>query len=207
MLVAMLIVSSAIGAPLRVDEALETLGTCDDFQKESCRFAAAWLGMGGDAALPKVLERAPSMTPIGQILTVSVVSGNTSKAATVALGKLAGDTRIGESARGMALEQFVTRAEADKRPKETVGVALELAASDDAQTRAGGVRALANMAPTKNKKVIAALLAAARDDDPNVRVEAIGGFASCKCREARDVLKRALDDPDLKVRRTAQASQ
>lgn len=207
MLVAMLIVSSAIGAPLRVDEALQTLGTCDDFQKESCRFAAAWLGMGGDAALPKVLESAPTMTPIGQILTVSVVSGNTSKAATLALGKLAADTRIGESARGMALDQFVTRAEADKKPKETLELALQIAASDDAQVRAGGVRALAGMAATKNKKVIAALLTASRDADPTVRVEAIAGFASCKCKEAGEVLKRALDDPDLKVRRTAQASQ
>ena len=207
MLVALLVVSSAIGAPLRVDEAIETLSTCDDFQKESCRFAAAWLGMGGDAALPKVLESAPGMTAIGQILTVSVVSANTSSAATDTLGRLALDQRVGRSARGMALDQFVTRVRSDKKAKSSLGIAIQLAAAEDAEIRAGAVRLLASKSSSRDKKVIAALQTAARDSDPNVRVEAIAGFATCKCKEAGEVLKRALDDPDLNVRRTAQANQ
>lgn len=207
MLVALLVVSSAVGAPLRVDEAIETLSTCDDFQKESCRFAAAWLGMGGDAALPKVLQSAPGMTAIGQILTVSVVSANTSSAATDTLGRLALDQRVGSSARGMALDQFVTRVRSDKKAKSSLDIAIQLAADEDAEIRAGAVSLLASKSSSRDKKVIAALQTASRDADPNVRVEAIAGFATCKCKEAGEVLKRALDDPDLNVRRTAQANQ
>ena len=59
MLVALIIMSSVIGRPPQVHSALETLSSCQDLREETCLFAAAWLKMGGDAAMPEVLKSMP----------------------------------------------------------------------------------------------------------------------------------------------------
>jgi len=203
MLVGLLIVSSIIGTPLRVDEALATLGTCDDFRQEGCRFAAAWVKMGGDAVLPKVVAVAPSMTSIGQILTVSVIGGNPSKAATEALGALASDTRLGISARSLALDRLTDRTPAGRAAKGPLKVALALVHDEQPMIRQTAVRLVANHLSAKDKPLIRALLEAVNDQEPAVRAEAVLGFGLGMCKEAPKALAAALGDPDPKVRRAA----
>src|SRR5689334_6846691 len=109
MLVALFVVSSLVGRPPQVATALETLSTCMDMRQETCLFAAAWLKMGGDAAMPDVLKATPAMTQSGQLLTISAIATEPSKAAGETLCKLAQDTRLDPMARALAIEQLSQR--------------------------------------------------------------------------------------------------
>jgi len=202
MLVAMLVMSSIIGRPPQVQSALETLSTCQDLRAEACLFAAAWLKMGGDEAMPEVLKSAPGMTQTGQLLTISSIGTLNTKAATDTLGKLAQDTRLDEMARALALEQLSRR---QTPPKSKVGpleFALTLTSDAVAVVRQAALRLIANRVTAKDKKLILVLLESwMRDEDGGVRSEAVTGFGLCGCTESPTILGKALKDNDPRVQR------
>ena len=202
MLVALLVVSSIIGRPPQVQSALETLTACQDLRAEPCLFAAAWLKMGGDEAMPEVLKSAPGMTQTGQLLTISAIGTVNTKAATETLGKLAQDTRLDEMARALALEQLSARTQTPKMKVGPLEVALSLVGDGVAIVRQAALRLIANRVTAKDKKLILVLLEAwLRDDDGGVRSEAVMGFSLCGCSEAPTILGKALRDNDPRVRR------
>jgi HEAT repeat protein len=204
MLVTVIALTTMLGAPLRVDEALETLSTCDDLQKESCLFAGAWIKMGGDPAMPLIFEKAPGMTKIGQIIVVSVIGTNPSKAATETLGKMARESRMDPVVRSMALDQLASRTDAPAKMKGgPLEVGMALVEDDVPAVRQGAVRLVASRVNAKDKKLMGVVEKALGDEDAGVRSEAVLGYGNCACEEAPRVLGQALKDPDMKVRRAA----
>lgn len=202
MLVALLVMSSIIGRPPQVQSALETLSTCQDLRAESCLFAAAWLKMGGDEAMPEVLKSAPGMTQTGQLLTISAIGTVNTKAATETLGKLAQDTRLDDMARALALEQLSARQVPPKTKAGPVEVALSLTGDSVAIVRQAALRLIANRVTAKDKKLILVLTETwMREDDGGVRSEVVTGFGLCGCSEAPAILAKALKDNDPRVRR------
>ncbi len=201
MLVTLFVVSTLFARPPQVHSALETLKTCADMQSESCRFAADWLRMGGDAAIPEVLKEAPGMTQAGQLLTVNAVGKMGVKGAVDCLGKLAQDGRMDSMARAMALEQLSVRP-TDRRVKMgPAEYALSLVTDPDETVRQAAVRLIANRVTAKDTKLIKVLIESFQDTDGGVRSEAVFGFGQCGCKEAAPMLGLALRDKDLRVRR------
>lgn len=201
MLVTLFVVSTLFARPPQVHSALETLKTCPDMQAESCRFAADWLKMGGEAALPEVMKEAPGMTQSGQLLTVNAVGQMGVKGAVECLGTLAKDRRMDSMARALALEQLAARPP-DRRAKTgPTEYAMALVDDPDETVRQAAVRLIANRVTAKDTKLIKVLIEAYQDSDGGVRSEAITGFGQCGCKEAAPMLGLALRDKDMRVRR------
>ncbi len=202
MLVTLFVVSTLFARPPQVHSALETLKSCSDMQAESCRFAADWLKMGGEAALPEVLKEAPGMTQAGQLLTVNAVGQMGVKGAVECLGKLAQDRRMDSMARALALEQLSKRP-ADRRVRTgPAEYALTLVEDSDETVRQAAVRLIANRVTSKDTKLIKVLIESFQDKDGGVRSEAVFGFGQCGCKEAAPMLALALRDKDMRVRRS-----
>ncbi len=203
MLVALLVAGSIVGRPPQVHSALETLSTCQDLRAETCLFAAAWLKMGGDPAMPEVLKVAHGMTQAGQFLTISAIATMPSKAVTETLGKLAADARLDPMARALALDKLTHRASPPRAKKGPLDVAIMLADDADPTVRQAAVRFVANKVDAKNKKLIALIADKSSDEDGGVRSEAVVGFGLCDCAEAPARLEVAVKDQDARVRRAA----
>lgn len=208
MLVVLLVVGTvAIDRPPQVHSALETLSTCSDIGAEECRFAAAWLKMGGDPAMPEVLKAAPGMTQAGQLLTISAVASMPGKVVLKTLGTLALDTRLDGLARSLALDRLARRDEPKRkrrRQKGPLDFALSLVQDADATVRQAAVRLIADRVDNKkNKKLVDVIVAAFKDSDGGVRSEAVNGVRFCDCQEAPPILEAALKDEDNRVRRAA----
>lgn len=203
MLVAMLVMSSLLGRPPQVQSALETLSTCQDLRAEACLFAAAWLKMGGDEAMPEVLKAAPGMTPTGQLLTINAVGTVPSKAATDCLMKLAIDARLDPMSRALALEQLTERPQPPKAKSGPTELALILLHDSDAAVRQAAVRLAVNRLAATDPRFLKVIAEAVQDDDGGVRSEAVTGYGICGCDTAPSVLGGALRDRDGRVRRAA----
>lgn len=203
MLVAMLVMSSLLGRPPQVQSALETLSTCEDLRAEACLFAAAWLKMGGDEAMPEVVKAAPTMTPTGQLLTINAVGTVPSKAATDCLMKLAVDARLDPMSRALALEQLTERPQAPKAKSGPTELALILLHDDNAAVRQAAVRLAVNRLAATDPRFLKVIAAAVEDEDGGVRSEAIVGYGLCGCDTAPPIVGLALRDRDGRVRRAA----
>jgi|GEM_PF-1986028 len=180
------------------DILIDQLGSCHSVSNQACLVAAARLTLLKHEALPRLERRFWTFPPEGQLLALGVVGGNEEERATELLAKIATDRRPHPSVRALALDDLGSRRYASYLKL------LFRSTRDEANiVRAAAARGLSNHLYANDTKVLARLMALARDEAPNVRVEALFGLGFSGHAKAGKPLTRGLRDEDVEVRRAA----
>jgi HEAT repeat protein len=178
---------------------VQDLATCTSLRANRCLFAATRLRNKGCQVTRKVSKKLSTMSTPGQVMALSVLDACDSRKGGKALTRVIKNTKLSDAIRALAVEALA------RRPHRGVTHALLWAIQAKRSIlRAAAARALGNRKLGKEvKRVIGALVDAARDADPSVRVESLIGLRLAKYPQAGPVFTRALADTETRVKKAA----
>ena len=193
------LIASATPQP-SIAESFEVLSRCQDIKAAQCLNATARLEAQSEAAIRYIAPRFEKMTPLGQMLALSVYGSQPSYSATQALARLVLKAKLAPSIKSVAIQLLADRFDG-KRTKRLVSSTLIKAAKDKQATiRGAAIRALGNRAKGADRHILQVLRHAASDSVPSVRREAVLGLGMSARNDVAGLLIDALSDPVLRVR-------
>ncbi len=186
-----------------VSAAVGDLTRCNDIKASRCMEALSTLRDAGPSALLPVAHALPRMAQGGQILAVTLLGADATDKGTALLGKTVLNPSVGPTIRTMAIAELTQRYKSKAAKAAITKTLLHAAADASGPVRAAAVRALGNRPTKGDTRVLQSLMAAAKDAEPDVRLEAVLGLGMSGDEVIGPALVEALRDPVPRVRTAA----
>lgn len=183
--------------------AVADLVRCEDIKTPRCLEALSTLRDAGPSALLRVAQALPHMALGGQILAVTLLGADVTDKGTALLGKTVLDPSVSATVRTMAIAELTQRYTSKAAKAVITQTLLDAVTDASGPVRAAAVRALGNRPTKGDTRVLQGLTAAARDTDPDVRLEAVLGLGMSGDEVIGPALVEALHDPMARVRTAA----
>ncbi|MDP6946408.1 MAG: HEAT repeat domain-containing protein, partial [Myxococcota bacterium] len=187
----------ATPTPRDVRQALNVVSACDNLKSTRCLRAASTLERGGDRVFKLITPRFSKMSPLGQMLALSVYGGHPGHEATMGLAKLVLKAKLAPAIRSVAIQTLADRFDGRRTRRLVTATLIKVAKDKETVVRAAAIRALGNRATTGDRHVITILRRAATDESAPVRTEAILGLGLTGHTSAAPLLIAALEDKIL----------
>jgi hypothetical protein len=186
-----------------VSAAVGDLARCHDIKASRCMEALSTLRDAGSTALLPIAQALPRMAQGGQILAVTLLGADATDKGTALLGKTVLDPSVSATIRTMAIAELTQRYNSKTSKAAITKTLLDAVADASGPVRAAAVRALGNRPTKGDTRVLQSLTAAAKDAEPDVRLEAVLGLGMSGDDVVGPALVEALRDPIPRVRTAA----